>query len=592
MPLEKEAFAIFCALMKWEFLLRDIHFLLRTDHRNLTFIENDARQKVKRWKLAIQSFNFDLIWLKGKDNIAADHCSRRMHDENGDSKLPPSPVVAQLLCAMAPVNTSSTVVPYFRGSIIRNGKDEEINAFHIIGEYHNSRVGHFGIDKTLRRLVEHNYDWPNMATNVGRFVRHCPCCQKMNVLKPAIIANPYTLASYMPMDRLNIDTIGPMPADNDGFTYVIVVIDTFTRWVELYRAKDTSANSAANALLQHIGRYGTPMEILTDQGSQYKNEMLAHLNHMLGVQHTFATAYSHEENGIVERVNREINRHLRAIFFELKSSDDWSNTLPLVQRILNSQVHSALGVTPAQLMFGNSIDLTRRMFTNELSTPQTIDRSSDAKRYVDRLINRQSELLRIAERTQHNKDVYAIQKQTPGVLTEFPLNSYVLLRNRSDFKQGGRHRFHTPWMGPFKVVNRLRSNGSTKTPDIYVIQDLVTNNMKNVSVHHLREFLWDTEHVDPTQAATSDKQVWMVEDIIDHKPKITLTKFIKLPKKDMSFLVRWQGYDSPEWNSWENMRDTIALHNYLDKIGASSLIPIRYREQRTLQNVADSVRQV
>ena len=46
--IDKEAFAIFFALMKLEYLLRDIHFVLRTDHANLTYINLDYKGRVKR----------------------------------------------------------------------------------------------------------------------------------------------------------------------------------------------------------------------------------------------------------------------------------------------------------------------------------------------------------------------------------------------------------------------------------------------------------------------------------------------------------------------------------------------------------------
>ena len=55
--------------MKLEHLIRDCHFTLKTDHKNLTFINTDFRGKVKRWKLAIQHFDFDIEYIKGEDNI-------------------------------------------------------------------------------------------------------------------------------------------------------------------------------------------------------------------------------------------------------------------------------------------------------------------------------------------------------------------------------------------------------------------------------------------------------------------------------------------------------------------------------------------
>eukprot|EP00969_Alexandrium_andersonii_P159352 7040487-Alexandrium_andersonii.AAC.1 len=55
--IEKECYAIWYALKSLEHLLRDVHFTLRTDHRNLTYL-NINSPKVVRWKLAIQEYDF------------------------------------------------------------------------------------------------------------------------------------------------------------------------------------------------------------------------------------------------------------------------------------------------------------------------------------------------------------------------------------------------------------------------------------------------------------------------------------------------------------------------------------------------------
>ena len=64
--IEKEAFAIFYALQKWEEYLRDVKFTLQTDHKNLTYINLESKQKVQRWKLAIQSFDFWIEHIAGE----------------------------------------------------------------------------------------------------------------------------------------------------------------------------------------------------------------------------------------------------------------------------------------------------------------------------------------------------------------------------------------------------------------------------------------------------------------------------------------------------------------------------------------------
>ena len=59
-----------------EHLLRDIHFTIRTDHRNLTYINTSGSPKVIRWKIAMGEFDFDIEHIRGVDNVAADGFSR------------------------------------------------------------------------------------------------------------------------------------------------------------------------------------------------------------------------------------------------------------------------------------------------------------------------------------------------------------------------------------------------------------------------------------------------------------------------------------------------------------------------------------
>ncbi len=72
-------------------------------------------------------------------------------------------------------------------------------------------------------------------------------------------------------------------------------------------------------------------------------------------------AYSKEENGRIERANKEVLRHLRAFIGHSKVVDEWVIKLPFVQRIMNASVHSVTGFSPASMLFGNSIDLNRNI---------------------------------------------------------------------------------------------------------------------------------------------------------------------------------------------------------------------------------------
>ena len=58
------------------------------------------------------------------------------------------------------------------------------------------------------------------------------------------------------MERVSIDTIGPLPQDDRANCYIIVIIDNFSRFIELYPVPNAGAEYAAKSLVSHIGRYG------------------------------------------------------------------------------------------------------------------------------------------------------------------------------------------------------------------------------------------------------------------------------------------------------------------------------------------------
>jgi transposase InsO family protein len=91
--------------------------------------------------------------------------------------------------------------------------------------------------------------------------------------------------------RVNIDTIGPLPPDDEGNKYVIVIIDTFSRYVTLHAGKDASGSEAASAIHKHICTFGIPASILTDNGSQFINEMILRMTDLYGIEHETISAF-------------------------------------------------------------------------------------------------------------------------------------------------------------------------------------------------------------------------------------------------------------------------------------------------------------
>jgi transposase InsO family protein len=180
------------------------------------------------------------------------------------------------------------------------------------------------------------------------------------MLKIPIHSHPFTTSRYYPMECLNIDFIGPYPDKG----YVFVIIDTFTRWLELYHSPSANGKSAASHLFQHFGRFGAPTQLLSNRGSHFVNEVITEFTSLIGTDHCLTLAYSSQQNSIVERVNKEISRHIRSLTFESNSVEDYHLTLPIVQRILNAAYSDR-----TQMLFGNAINLDRGLFLPPIERP-------------------------------------------------------------------------------------------------------------------------------------------------------------------------------------------------------------------------------
>jgi hypothetical protein len=229
-----------------------------------------------------------------------------------------------------------------------------------------------------------------------------------------------------------------------------------------------------------------------------------------------------------------------------------------VERIHNAQVHSAIGVSPAQLLFGNSVQLDRNLLTPIVEIPRKEIRQTSQMKYLDELIHTQNVLISIAAEHQRELDEANRAKRNPrGEITLFPVNSFVLLRNNRD-KQS---KFETNWIGPYRVINVTETGA-------YVIQDVLTFKNVDAVVNQLKAFNYDINDYDaPARVATHSKGEYFIESIENHRGD-------RADKTHMHFLVKWAGFP-PEYNSWEpwsSLKDTAQLEKYLQENKMKSLL--------------------
>ena len=111
-----------------------------------------------------------------------------------------------------------------------------------------------------------------------------------------------------------MDTKGPINPPSQHISNIHVIVDAFSHFVVTVPIKPNNAKTAVKTLLHHwITKYGPPIYLATDRGSEYVNKDTAHLCTFKGIRHSPRTAYSPWTNGPVEVQNRNLGTHLRNV---------------------------------------------------------------------------------------------------------------------------------------------------------------------------------------------------------------------------------------------------------------------------------------
>ena len=74
-----ELAVVMLALKLWRHYLNGRTFELRTDHQSLKhlFIQRDLNAKQRRWRKFMSEYDFEISYVKGKENVVVDALSRR-----------------------------------------------------------------------------------------------------------------------------------------------------------------------------------------------------------------------------------------------------------------------------------------------------------------------------------------------------------------------------------------------------------------------------------------------------------------------------------------------------------------------------------
>ncbi|GKT28114.1 DDE-type integrase/transposase/recombinase [Aduncisulcus paluster] len=561
--IEKECFAIFYCLDKVSKYIRGMPFTIETDHRNLIYMRTSKNSKVRRWAMAIQEFQFDLVHVAGEKNVIADTLSRLVHVRRTVVDRPNLLEICKE--AQKSITDQERELLYEEDGFFYTKKGDNIfipalefeAKEGIIRLHHNATVGHGGITQTSTKILDSGISWARLFTDVKEFVKKlkvsqcsiyrpdCPVCQKIKAVKPEK-ATPLSIHRGTPFHTFSVDTIGPLDEDKDGYKCIIVAVDNFTRFVELAPLKTATSNEAADAIIRMIiARYGVPKCITTDGGPQYSNYLSDHLYDTLTVKHHITTKHHHQSNGMVERVNKEVEKHLQALLIEIGTLDRWNIYIPLVQSIINNTPHSSTGATPNELLYGKTLpksvikDWTKELEKSERELPE---RKEEELEYVSSLTDNIRKLQRRSRQYQRRK----MEKDSEGKQRSFNTGDYVLLK-----RDIGVTKLIPAFTGPYKVILQIADK-------LYKLQSMTCDSLTvEAEIDKMIEFIRDPKlsEKDIRALALRDYGSRLIERIEKHRGK----------KGNREFLVKWYGLKESRnnWISYKEIKSLAILKEYL-----------------------------
>lgn len=341
---------------------------------------------------------------------------------------------------------------------------------HLIETFHNDMIfgGHPG-QKRLYSKLRKMYYWKNMAKQVAKFVKNCDKC----LLNKVRIGNkePLALTStpQKPFDVIVIDTIGKLPMSESGNLYALTIICDLTKYVVTAAMPNKEAKTVARALMNNfILVYGVPKTILSDLGTEFKNEVMRELATLLKINHLFSTPHHHETVGSIERNHRTFNEYLRMYLPEMTAT--WDEFLKYFVFTYNTTPNISLNLkySPYELIFSKYPTLFDITSTGQIDPVYNIDNFAKEAKFRLQLAHVHSQNL--LQKSKLRNKVYYDAKVNP---IDLQIGDKVIITN------DGRTKFEPIHKGPF-VITDVDTHNAT-------IKNLATDKTKIVHKNRLRK---------------------------------------------------------------------------------------------------------
>lgn len=396
-------------------------------------------------------------------------------------------------------------------------------------------LGHFGIQTTLQRL-EKEYYWKNMYRQIEEYIKKCLPCIRNNPAIPLQHPAKVTIIRNL-FDRIALDITGGFPMSNNGFTKILVIVEYLSKLIKLYPLKTKTAEEVAEKLWLWITTYGPPKEILTDQGTEFLNNVIEKMINKIGIERRVTSPFSPWVDGMAEKGNFTVVTALKK--HAETDHNNWDLWVPFVEYAYNTRTHSVTKFPPLEIIQGVPVNSLSKNYKEDLYASEEeclFNRSKQINSLVERIRPEAIENIKTAQEKQkdtqdkRNKPTEDILK--PGTPVMIKVEG---LRGKLESRYRGRY-----------FVEEQASGGN------YRLKNALGEIMKQTfPISKLRPFTEDNERPEDSVE---------IEEILDKR---------KNPENDViEYLVKWKNL-SEEENEWvpeDHFDDIKKINEYNSKI--------------------------
>jgi len=343
--IEREALAVVFTCEKFKMYLLGNKFTIECDHKPLLkllnchkYIPDNTNARIIRWALKMSQFSYDIVFIKGSENVLSDAMSRLPLPETVPVNEPTELVLAintlekytitsdvvqqettkdKHFCKLQhyvlhgfPDKVDKELAPYVKikdeisllqGCLMWRNRVIIPPSLRpqVLTMLHANHPGEIA-NKSLARVV---LWFPGIESDIQMLVRKCRPCQ-LNANKP----NQFIRSNWSTPDR----KWQRLHCDHFFFEgkIFLIMVDALTKYVECELVKSVNSQDTIETCYAIFSRHGFPEMLVSDNATSYTSNEFKDFLKINNIEQVTSPAYSSQSNGLAERYVETIKHSL------------------------------------------------------------------------------------------------------------------------------------------------------------------------------------------------------------------------------------------------------------------------------------------